>query len=83
MLAKKSFTTVNIACFLLYFFRMKKVVLIFPDTEMMTDFIFSNKVFQAEVDSMEISLTAFLSDNETAKACNSYKAMLLTPLVEL
>jgi hypothetical protein len=62
-----------------YFLLMKKVVLIFPDTERMTDFIFSNKIFQAEVDSKEFSLTAFLPDNEIMKACTVYEAMLLIP----
>jgi hypothetical protein len=65
------------------FLVMKKVVLIFPDVRTMTEFVLRNKIAHAEVNTREVSLTSFLSENEIATACNWYNASLLNSIMEI
>ena len=65
------------------FLVMKKVVLIFPDIQTMTEFVLRNKIAHAEVNTREVSLTSFLSDNEIATACSWYNASLLNSIMEI
>ena len=55
---------------------MKRVVLIFPDTTTIADFIVKQKVSNAQVDSIEQTLTSSLSDKQIAIAETVYKAMV-------
>ena len=57
---------------------MQKVQLVFPDVAMLTEFIIRNKISHAEVNSRELSLTAFLSENEISIACTKYGGLLMT-----
>jgi len=55
---------------------MKQVVLIFPSTGSIADFISLNQVKGVLVDSVAQTLSAVLSDEEIAIACTHYGAEL-------
>lgn len=55
---------------------MKKAVLLFPDTHSMADFILTEKISKAEVNSTERTLVAPLNDMQIVKAETAYKAKL-------
>jgi hypothetical protein len=56
---------------------MQKVVLIFEDITIMTEFILAYRLSHAEVDSREISLTAFLSEEQVTTAFEKYGALVV------
>jgi hypothetical protein len=53
---------------------MKKVVLIFPDTLKMADFIIANNISNVIADSLEQSLTGEMTDDEIITACEEFDA---------
>jgi hypothetical protein len=55
---------------------VNKVILIFPDQASIADFIVSSSPDNAEVDSLEQSLTAVLTPKEIELARDLYGAML-------
>ena len=55
---------------------MKKVVLLFPNTTSIADFILSERVSNAEVNSFEQTLIASMDDKQIAKAETVYGAIL-------
>ena len=55
---------------------MKKVVLKFPDTSHITDFILQHKVSNAEVNSIEQTLVAIMTDEQIVIAETEYGAIL-------
>lgn len=61
---------------------MRKIVIIFPDTERMAAFIFDKGISGADANSGEQTLTAVLEDDEIIIACTEYDGHLnveLTP----
>jgi hypothetical protein len=61
---------------------MQQVVIIFPDTEKIADFIMSRPIPRAEVNSREQTLTAPLEEDDIITACTEYGGHLnveLTP----
>ena len=56
---------------------MKKVLLLFPDSVSMSDFIILTKISHAEVNSKERSLITFLEEDEIINACTKYGALLM------
>jgi hypothetical protein len=54
---------------------MKRVVLLFPDTPSIADFIMAERVSHAEVNSLEQTLIASMTDNEVVKAETLYGAI--------
>lgn len=55
---------------------MRIVILIFPDTLMMSDFIMQCRISNAEVNSRDLTLTAVLSEKQIEVACAKYQAFL-------
>jgi hypothetical protein len=55
---------------------MKKVVLLFPDTTSLADFIMSERINNAEVNSFEQTLVAPMIDTQITKAETVYGAIL-------
>jgi hypothetical protein len=53
---------------------MKKVVLIFPDTVKMADFIIANNISNVIADSLEQSLTGEMTDDDIITACEEFDA---------
>ena len=51
---------------------MREVELIFPDTEMIADFIVKHKVANAVVNSRDFILKAWMDDVDIIIACTSY-----------
>ena len=62
---------------------MKKVLLSFPDTSSMSEFILLNKTSHAEVNSNERSLITYLEEEEIVKACTEFGALLMPSIVEV
>ena len=54
---------------------MDEVTLKFSDTHSLADFILTNAISNAEVNSVECKLTTFLSQTEKEKALNNYNAV--------
>ena len=61
---------------------MKKVLLSFPDTSSMTEFILLNNTSHAEVNSNERSLITYLNEDEIIKACTEFGALLMPSMVD-
>jgi hypothetical protein len=59
---------------------MKKVMMVFPDTSSMADFILNECVSNAEVNSVEQTLVAPMSERQIVKAETAYGAILKTIL---
>lgn len=55
---------------------MKQVVLIFPDTATLFDYIFAYEISNAEVNSRELSLTTVLTEEQIVLASTKYSAVL-------
>jgi hypothetical protein len=55
---------------------MKAVILIFPDTTTIAEYVLAHKISKADINSREQSLTAVLTDEEIAVACTQFKAIL-------
>lgn len=62
---------------------MKKVVLIFPDTENMADFILNQEFQTAEVNSVEQTVTAIVTDLQLEVAQTVYGATVRSSLSEV
>lgn len=56
---------------------MSKVMLVFPDTISLTEFMLKHKVAKADVNSGHKSLTACLSKDQLATALKEYRATLV------
>jgi hypothetical protein len=54
---------------------MKRVVLLFPDTPSIADFIMAERVTNAEVNSLEQTLIASMADKDVVKAETLYGAI--------
>ena len=61
---------------------MKKVLLSFPDTSSLTEFILLNKISHAEVNSKERSLVTYLEEEKIVTACTKFGALLMPSMVE-
>jgi len=61
---------------------MKKVLLSFPDTSSMTEFILLNETSHAEVNSNERSLITYLDEEEIVKACTEFGALLMPSMLD-
>jgi hypothetical protein len=59
---------------------MKEVMMVFPDTSSMSDFIVNECVSNAEVNSFEQTLVAPISERQIVKAETVYGAILKTVL---
>jgi hypothetical protein len=59
---------------------MKEVMMVFPDTSSMADFIVNECVSYAEVNSVEQTLVAPISERQIVKAETVYGAILKTIL---
>jgi len=55
---------------------MRKVVLLFPDTYSIADFLTEQRISNAEVNSREHSLIAVMEDEEIIRAVDDYGAHL-------
>jgi hypothetical protein len=55
---------------------MKRVVLRFPDTASLTEFLLFYKIPGAEIDAIEHTLTAILTEEQLEIACKRYKAII-------
>jgi hypothetical protein len=55
---------------------MKQVVLIFPDTSAIADFIVKEKISNAEINSIEQTVISTLTDKQIIDAETIYKAMV-------
>lgn len=55
---------------------MRKTVLLFPDTTKMAEFIMQYRASNAEVNSVELTLTALLSEEQIVAACTAYEAVI-------
>ncbi|HEX2605735.1 MAG TPA: hypothetical protein VHK91_00085 [Flavisolibacter sp.] len=55
---------------------MKRVVLVFPDTVTLTNYLLTCRVSGADVNSTEVSLTAILSDQQIQLACERFEAVV-------
>jgi hypothetical protein len=55
---------------------MNKVVLLFPDTIALTEFLLLHRIAGAEVNTLERSLTCKLTDKQLLIACTKYQAQL-------
>jgi len=55
---------------------MKQVVLIFPDTSAMADFLVREKISNAHVDSLEQTVTSTFTDKQISAAEKLYNAVL-------
>lgn len=55
---------------------MKSVILIFPDAVRMAHFVLTNDVSNAEANTKELSLTAYLNEEQISIACSLYGAYL-------
>ncbi len=53
---------------------MKKVILIFPDTVRMAHFVITYSISNAEANTKELSLYAYLTEDQIALACTLYNA---------
>ena len=60
---------------------MIPVVIIFPDTDKMSDFIIDRNISNAEANSRETSLIAPLAEDDILVACTKYEGHLNTGLV--
>ena len=57
---------------------MKKVVMVFPDTVSIIDFMLSNNVSNVEVNSIDQTITGVIAEDKIEKALNDYGAHLKT-----
>ena len=57
--------------------KKSKVVLLFPDTLLLSEYLLRNRISQAVVDTREVSLTAHLTENQIAIAEINYQAFVL------
>ena len=55
---------------------MKQVVLLFPDTAAIADFLIKEKISNAQVDSIEQTVTSKFTNKQISTAEKIYKAML-------
>ena len=55
---------------------MKQSVLIFPDTSAIADFLVREKISNADVDSIEQTVTSTFTDKQISTAEKLYNAML-------
>lgn len=55
---------------------MRKVILVFPDVISLTEFILSNKVSKAIIDSSQKTLKGIMSDKVMDVAIKKYKAKI-------
>lgn len=55
---------------------MRKVTLIFPDTNRIAEFLINYQIKHAEVISGSKTLKCIINDDELVKACTEYKAIL-------
>ena len=53
---------------------MKKAVLIFPEVTSMAEFILSHKISRAQSNSVDLTLTAVMTEQQIATARKQYKA---------
>jgi len=58
--------------------KKSKVVLLFPDTLLLSEYLLHNEISQAVVDTREVSLTAHLTENQIAIAEINYQALVLS-----
>jgi hypothetical protein len=59
---------------------MKKVILIFPDINALSDFIQDYLIPGVEVNTLHLSLTGVLTERQVEDACNNYLAILSTTM---
>lgn len=55
---------------------MKKVILIFPDSATIADFVIIHGISNTEVNSKELTLTAFLTEEQIVIASTMYGAIV-------
>ena len=55
---------------------MNKVVLLFPNTVTLTEFLLRHRISGAEVNTRDRSLTCYLTDTLVLEACTKYQAQL-------
>jgi hypothetical protein len=55
---------------------MKRVVLRFPDTASLTEFLLLYKISGAEINALEHTLTAILTEEQLQIACKKYNALV-------
>jgi hypothetical protein len=55
---------------------MNQVVLLFPDTIALTEFLLKHRISGAEVNTRERSLTCKITDSLVLEACTKYQAQI-------
>lgn len=55
---------------------MNKVILVFPNTSSLSDFIFKYRICGIEVSTRDRSLSGYISDEQVLTACAQYQAQL-------